>query len=81
MHRGGPGRGRAGEPLVPHARPTNAGTLVVAAWRVNAMKTALSKTEFRKVVVEYDRYLREGGEFDKEVVEFRYWRRARQHRR
>ena len=29
------------------------------------------------MVVEYDRYLREGGEFDKDVVGFDYWRRAR----
>jgi hypothetical protein len=41
------------------------------------MKTALSEGVFWKVVIEYERYLREGGEFDKEIVGFRYWRRAR----
>jgi len=50
-------------------------TLVVAAWWVNMMKTDLSEEEFWKVVGKYDRYLREGGEFDRDVVEFRYWRR------
>ena len=75
MHRGGPGRGRPLEPLVP--RPSGAGTFVVAAWWVNAMKSAMSEEEFRKVVIEYGRYLREGGEFDREVVGFGYWRRAR----
>jgi hypothetical protein len=29
------------------------------------------------VVGEYERYLREGGVLDRDVVEFRYWRRAR----
>jgi len=33
------------------------------------------------VVGEYERYLREGGEFDREVVGFEYWRRARGRRR
>jgi hypothetical protein len=28
------------------------------------------------VVLEYDRYLREGGEFDRDVAEFRWWRRT-----
>jgi len=74
-HRGGPGRGRPPEPLVP--RPPGAGTPVIAAWWVNAMKSALSEEELWKVVIEYDRYLREGGEFDREVVGFEYWRRAR----
>jgi len=30
-----------------------------------------------KVVIEYDRYLREGGEFDREVVKSEHLRRAR----
>jgi hypothetical protein len=30
------------------------------------------------VVIEYDGYLREGGEFDGDVVGFRYWRRTRE---
>ena len=59
-----------------HGTPRDDGTLVVAAWWVNAMKTALSEEEFWKVVGEYDRYLREGGEFDRDVVGFRYWRRG-----
>ena len=74
MHRGGPGRPL--EPLVPRP-PGDAGTLVVAAWWVNAMRTALSEDEFWKVVVEYDKYLREGGEFDRGIAEFRCWRRVR----
>jgi len=41
------------------------------------MKTVLSEEEFWKVVGEYERYLWEGGEFDREVVGFEYWRRAR----
>ena len=41
------------------------------------MKSAMSEEEFGKVVVEFDRYLREGGEFDRKVVEFEHWRRAR----
>ena len=57
--------------------PSTTGTRVVAAWWVSAMKTGLSDVEFRKVVGEYERYLREGGEFDKKVVECRYWRWVR----
>ena len=37
----------------------------------------MSEGEFGKVVGEYDRYLREGGEFDGEVVGFEHWRSAR----
>jgi len=37
----------------------------------------LSGEEFWKVVGEMDRYLREGGEFDRDVVGFRYWRRGK----
>jgi len=58
-----------------HRVPGEAETIVVAASWVNAMKTALSEEEFWAVVGEYDRYLREGGEFDRDVAEFRYWRR------
>jgi hypothetical protein len=57
-----------------HRVPGYAGTLVVAAAWVDAMKTSLSETEFWKVVGEYDRYLREGGEFDRDVAEFEHWR-------
>ena len=52
------------------------GTLVVAAWWVKERKTGLSEGELWKVVGEYERYLREGGEFDREVVGFEHWRRA-----
>ena len=41
------------------------------------MEAALPEDGSGAVVLEYDRYLREGGEFDREVVEFRYWRKAR----
>ncbi len=41
------------------------------------MKTALSEDEFWKVVEEYERYLRDSGKFDRDVVGFEYWRRAR----
>ena len=60
-----------------HGIPGDDQTLVVAAFWVNAMKTALSEAEFWAVVLEYDRYLREGGEFDRDVAEFRYWKRTR----
>jgi len=32
------------------------------------------------VILEYDRYSREGGEFDRDVVDFKYWRLARRRR-
>jgi hypothetical protein len=60
-----------------HGVPRDSQTLVVAAFWVNVVKTALSEDEFWKVVKELDRYLRRGGEFDKGVAEFEYWRRAR----
>jgi len=60
-----------------HGVPGDVETLVVAAWWVNAMKNALSGEGCWKVVEEYDRYLREGGEFDRDVVGFRYWRRGK----
>ncbi len=50
---------------------------VVATWRVNAMKMDLGIEKFWKVIGEYDRYMREGGEFDRDVVGFDYWRRVR----
>ena len=59
-----------------HGIPGDNETLVIAAWWVNAMKSALSAEEFWKVVEEYDRYLREGGEFDRDVVGFSYWSRG-----
>ncbi len=59
-----------------HGVPGDEGTLVIAAWWVNAMKNALSEEEFWKVVGEYDRYLREGGTFDRDVVGFSYWRKG-----
>ena len=74
MHRGGPGRDGSLETLVP--RPPGAGTLVVAAWWVKEMRTALAGVEFWKVVIEYKRCLREGGELDRDICEFRYWRRT-----
>jgi len=41
------------------------------------MRTALAGVEFWKVVGELDRCWKERREFDKEVVGFEYWRRAR----
>ncbi len=64
-----------------HRVPGEAGTIVVAAWWVNLMKTALSEDEFWAVVAEYDKFLNRGGEFDRDVVEFKYWRRARRPKR
>ncbi len=64
-----------------HRLPGDRETIVVAAWWVNAMKTALSEEEFWKVVLEYDRYLRGGGEFDRDVVDYDYWRSGRSRRR
>jgi hypothetical protein len=64
-----------------HRIPGDKGTLVVAAWWVNAMKTALSDSEFWAVVMEYDRYMREGGEFDRHVVDFEYWKGVHTSRR
>jgi hypothetical protein len=60
-----------------HATPGDPESIVACAAWVNSMKSALTREEFWKVVVEYDRYLREGGEFDRDVVEFDYWRKAR----
>jgi hypothetical protein len=64
-----------------HRVPGERETLVVAAWWVNMMKSSLSELEFWRVVGEYDRYLHEGGEFDRDVVGFDYWRKARRERR
>ena len=60
-----------------HGIPGDPKSIIVAASWVNSMKNALSKEEFWKVVGEYDRYLLEGGEFDRDIVEFKYWKRAR----
>jgi len=60
-----------------HGIPGDKETLIVAAFWVNMMKHSLSEAEFWAVVLEYDRYLREGGEFDRDVVDFKYWRLAR----
>ena len=63
-----------------HATPRDASTIVVAAYWVNLMKRNMSESEFWAVVLEYDRYLREGGEFDRDVAEFRWWRRTSRRR-
>ena len=60
-----------------HAIPGDPESIVIAAVWVNSMKNALARDEFWKVVMEYDRYSREGGEFDRDVVDFEYWRLAR----
>ena len=60
-----------------HVVPGDDREFAVAAWWVNLMKTDLGAEELRKVVGELDRCWREGREFDKEVCEFRYWRRVR----
>lgn len=57
-----------------HATPGDPESLVVCAVWVNSMKNALSADEFKAVVMEYDRYLREGGVFDRDVVDFEHWR-------
>ena len=49
----------------------------VAAWWVNYMKSDLAVDELWKVVGELDRCGRKGGEFERDVCEFRYWRRTR----
>jgi len=60
-----------------HVVPGDDSKFAVAAWWVNLMKTDLGAEELWKVVGELDRCWREGGEFDKEICEFRYWRRTR----
>ena len=57
-----------------HAVPGDPESIVVAAVWINSMKNALARDEFWAVVREYDRYLREGGEFDRHVVDYEYWR-------
>jgi hypothetical protein len=59
-----------------HRIPGNDNTQVMAASWVNAMKTALSEAEFWAVIMEFARFLKEGGEFNRNVVRFRYWNRA-----
>jgi hypothetical protein len=63
-----------------HGVPGNKNSIVVTAYWLNLMKTALSAQEFWSVVLEYDRYLREDGEFDRDVAEFIYWGKFRGHR-
>ena len=60
-----------------HATPRDNGSIVVSCYWVNLMKRNLSESEFWAVVLEYDRFLREGGEFDRDVAEFRWWRRKK----
>ncbi len=60
-----------------HAVPGDDSAFAVAAWWVNYMKTALAIDEFWKVVGELDACGREGREFDKNIVGFKYWRRHR----
>jgi hypothetical protein len=55
--------------------PGKDATQVVAASWVNAVKTALSEREFWAVVMEYDRWRREGGGFNLGVARYRYWSR------
>jgi hypothetical protein len=59
-----------------HRTPGKDDTQVMAASWVNAMKTSLTESEFWAVMMEYDRYLREGGEFNRNIVKFSYWNRA-----
>ena len=59
-----------------HRTPKNDNSQVVAASWVNAVKTALSEHEFWAVIMEYDRWKREGGQFNGNVVKYRYWNRA-----
>ena len=66
---------------IDHRTPKDEYDLVVAARWINMMKSALSEAEFWSVVLEYDRYLREGGEFDRDIAEFRWWRRTARQRR
>jgi predicted nucleic acid-binding Zn ribbon protein len=60
-----------------HATPGDPESIVVCAVWVNSMKNALTRDEFWKVVKEYDRYLRDGDEFDRDVVEYSHWKMAR----
>jgi hypothetical protein len=58
-----------------HTIPGDKDTVVVAASWVNEMKTSLSEAEFWKIIGEYNRYLSEDGEFDKDIIKFEHWRR------
>ena len=60
-----------------HVVPGDDREFAVAAWWVNLMKTDLAVDELWAVVGALDRCWRGGGEFDKDVCEFRYWRRTR----
>jgi hypothetical protein len=59
-----------------HRTPGNEWSQVVAASWVNAVKTALSEHEFWKIILEYARWKREGGEFNAKIVKYRYWNRT-----
>jgi hypothetical protein len=50
---------------------------VAGAWWVVRMKEGLEEMEFWLVVGELDACWREGREFDRDICEFRYWRRVR----
>jgi len=66
---------------IDHLVPGGGSRLVVTAAWVNAMKSDLTEGDFWAVVEEYDRWRREGGEFDKRCAEFRHWRGGRKRRR
>ncbi len=60
-----------------HVVPGDDSRFAVAAWWVNYMKTDLAVDEFWQVVGELDACWREGREFDRDIAEFKYWRRHR----
>jgi len=60
-----------------HVVPGDDSEFAVAAWWVNLVKTDLGVDEFWKVVGELDRCWRDGGVFDRNICEFKYWRRVR----
>jgi len=59
-----------------HVVPGVKGRLEAVCAFINRMKTAMTKREFDRVMRELARYRREGGEFDRKVVRFRYWRKV-----
>jgi hypothetical protein len=56
-----------------HDVPGKKGGLVVVARFVNNMKSQLSGQEFRAVITELARCIKEGGVFDRNVAAFEYW--------
>ena len=60
-----------------HRVPGDDATLVAGAWWVTRMKEGLEEGELWLVVGELDACWREGREFERDVVEFKYWRRIR----